>query len=171
MVLLESESIQMGSEMKPFDLPNVDGDNFSNTDIKHDVAVVAFICNHCPYVVRIIKDFSALAKKHADKVQFVTISANDPDYREEDSFDNMKIFAKDHEFSFPYLFDEDQSVAKAYGAVCTPDIFVYRKIDGKFQLAYHARFDDLDKALTELSSDEKISFEQLPSAGCSIKWK
>lgn len=166
MVLLESDTRQLGGDLKPFNLPNVDGKNFADTDISKDIAVVAFICNHCPYVVKIINDFVALAKKHNEQVQFISISANDPDYREEDSPENMIKFAKEHDFDFPYLFDETQAVAKAYGAVCTPDIFVYK--DKK--LAYHGRFEDLDKALGELEGQGSVSFEQFPSIGCSIKW-
>ena len=168
MVLLESNSgINFGSEMKPFDLPDtVSGKSFSDKDFDKKITLIAFICNHCPYVVKIVKDFSALAKKYSDTVQFLAISANDPDYREEDSPENMTKFAKENDFSFPYLFDETQEIAKAYGAVCTPDIYVYK--DKK--LVYHGRFEDLDKALGELNSGD-ISFEQLPSIGCSIKWK
>lgn len=167
MVLLESNSsIDSGSEMKAFDLPDtVSGKNFSSEDIDKKIVLVAFICNHCPYVIKIIEGFSQLAKKYSDTVQFIAISANDPDYTSEDSPENMTKFAKENDFSFPYLFDETQEIAKAYGAVCTPDIYVYK--DKK--LAYHGRFEDLEKALLELGSGN-ISFEQLPSIGCSIKW-
>lgn len=171
MVLLESERIKIGTEMASFELENtVDGTRFSNKDIETEIALVAFICNHCPYVVKIIENFSKLAKKWEGKVQFIAVSANDPDYTEEDSPENMAKFAQENDFIFPYLFDETQEVAKKFGAVCTPDIFVYRKSDGKFKLAYHGRFDDLDKAFGELESSDSLSFEQLPSAGCSIKW-
>ena len=79
----------------------------------------------------------------------------------------MKLFASAHKFSFPYLFDEKQEVTRSFGAVCTPDIFVYKK----GLLAYHARFEDLEKAIGDLLTADKVSFESLPSAGCSIKWK
>ena len=180
MVLLESASLEYGKSIQNYNLPDmVSGKNFSNQDLDKELVVIAFICNHCPYVVRIIKEFSALALRRKDEVDFVAISANDPDYREEDSPENMKLFAEQNEFSFPYLFDEKQSVAKAFGAMCTPDIFVYKKgvatspsVSGndEYGLAYHARFEDLDKAISDLLIANKISFEDLPSAGCSIKW-
>ncbi len=172
MVLLESNQLNYGDSMKSFNLPNtVNGKKVSNNDLTKDIVVIAFICNHCPYVVRIIDQFCSLAKHVHDTVDFITISANDPDYREEDSPENMQSFAKRHKFTFPYLFDESQSVAKDFGAVCTPDIFTYKKINSEYKLAYHARFEDLEKALRDLSTKDKVGFEQLPSAGCSIKWK
>lgn len=170
MVLLESDSIQLGSKIKNFDLPNVDGTQFANKNLDKDLVLVAFICNHCPYVIKIADDFAALAKKYQDKVQFLAISSNDPDYREADSFENMQVFAQEHDFVFPYLFDETQAVAKDFGAVCTPDIFVYKKTGSDYYLAYHGRFDDLAKAFDELASKDELSFEQYPSIGCSIKW-
>ncbi len=172
MVLLESNELDYGASFKDFELIDTrNGSSFNSaTDIKTDIVVIAFICNHCPYVVRIIEEFAALAKEVKDFASFLAISANDPDYREEDSPANMKIFAEKNDFVFPYLFDESQEVAKSFDAVCTPDIFVYKKIDGKFGLTYHARFEDLKKALLELKTQDKVSFEQLCSAGCSIKW-
>lgn len=171
MVLLESSRDEMGWELKEFELPNVDGSNFSSKDIDKSLVLVAFICNHCPYVIKIIKDFSQLAKNHADSTQFVAISANDPDYREEDSFENMKLFAKDHDFIFPYLFDESQEVAKAYGAVCTPDLFLFKKLEDQYKLVYHGKFESLNTAINELKESHETSFAQHPSIGCSIKWK
>lgn len=181
MVLLESLELDYGKPIQDFNLPNtVNGNNFSNKDLDKEIVVVAFICNHCPYVIRIIEEFSELALRTKDQVNWVAISANDPDYREEDSPENMKIFAAENKFSFPYLFDESQEVARAFGAVCTPDIFVYKWIatspsaprnNGSYRLAYHARFEDLEKAITDLIKADKVSFESLPSAGCSIKWK
>lgn len=171
MVLLESNELDYGAGFKDFELVDTrDDQKFSSTSLSKDLVVIAFICNHCPYVVRIVKDFAALAKKVESFTEFVTISANDPDYRQEDSPENMKIFAKDHDFTFPYLFDETQEVAKSFAAVCTPDIFVYKKMNNNYGLVYRAKFEDLEKALFELKDQDKISFEQLPSIGCSIKW-
>lgn len=168
MVLLESGDLKYGTLIKQFDLVDiVSGKKFSNKNLNKEIVVIAFICNHCPYVVRIIDDFSKLALEYKDQVNFVTISSNDPDYRQEDSPENMVKFAKEHHFSFPYLFDENQTVARDFGAVCTPDIFVYR--EGK--LAYHERFEDLEQAINDLLKADKISFQAKPSAGCSIKWK
>lgn len=172
MVLLESHELEYGKALVEFNLPDTACKrNISNADLKHDIAVIAFICNHCPYVVRIIAEFSKLAAKTQQQVSWVTISANDPDYRQEDSPENMVRFAKEHQFTFPYLFDESQAVARSFGAVCTPDIFVYKKINNEFKLAYHARFEDLEKAINDLTKADNVSFEALPSAGCSIKWK
>ena len=172
MVLLESQSLELGSQLHHFRLPNACGDDFCSEQITKDIVLIGFICNHCPYVVKIINEFSALAKKYKNDVDFVTISANDPDYREEDSFENMTSFAHKHGFTFPYLFDEDQEVAKRYKAVCTPDLFVFKKDDQqRYRLAYHGRFEDLEKALVDLTYAKEVKFEQLPSIGCSIKWK
>ncbi|MDA1021084.1 MAG: thioredoxin family protein [Cyanobacteria bacterium] len=168
MVLLESKSLEYGKAICDFDLADtVSARNISNKDLDKDIVVVAFICNHCPYVVRIAENFSALAAKTNDFVNWIAISANDPDYREDDSPENMSKFATKYNFNFPYLFDESQEVAKAFGAVCTPDIFVYKQS----KLAYHARFEDLERALEDLQTSDHISFEDRPSAGCSIKWK
>jgi peroxiredoxin len=170
MVLLESSALEYGKPIKDFNLPDtVNGANFSNKNLSRDVAVIAFICNHCPYVIRIIDDFSALAARLKSQVDFVTISANDPDYRQEDSPENMTKFARAHKFTFPYLFDESQDVARDFGAVCTPDIFVYirrhpeereaRRKDPVYKLAYHARFEDLAKAIDDLLKQDTVSFE------------
>lgn len=172
MVLLESDELDYGAGFNHFKLVDTrTGEHYcSASELEKDIVVISFICNHCPYVVKIIEEFSQLAKKTQDFVDFVAISANDPDYRKEDSPDNMKIFAEKHDFNFPYLFDETQELAKSFNAVCTPDIFVYKKINGKYGLTYHARFEDLEKALNDLRQNDMTSFEQLPSAGCSIKW-
>jgi peroxiredoxin len=168
MVLLESLELEYGRSIKNFNLPDtVSGKIFSNKDLNKEITIIAFICNHCPYVVRIIEDFSKLASQTSNHVDWIAISSNDPDYREEDSPENMKLFAEKYNFSFPYLYDENQEVAKAFDAICTPDIFVYKKN----KLAYHARFEDLKRAIEELSNADSISFKSIPSAGCSIKWK
>ncbi|MCE2929029.1 MAG: thioredoxin family protein [Candidatus Caenarcaniphilales bacterium] len=174
MVLLNSLELDYGKKLVDFELlDTITGKIVSSKDLNKELAVIAFICNHCPYVVKIIDEFSKLARscKDSSKAQFIAISANDPDYREEDSPQNMKIFAEKHQFSFPYLFDESQDVARAYGAVCTPDIFVYKKISTDYKLVYHARFEDLAKAIDDLQNQDTVSFENLPSAGCSIKWR
>lgn len=187
MVLLKSLELEYGKALTDYNLVDtVSGTMFSEKNLSKEIVVVAFICNHCPYVVRIIDEFSKLALKTKDQVDWIAISANDPDYRAEDSPENMKLFAKTHKFSFPYLFDEDQEVARSFGAVCTPDIFVFkyrhpeegeaRRQDpvyctSNYKLSYHARFEDLEKAIADLASADKISFEALASAGCSIKWR
>jgi peroxiredoxin len=144
--------------------------------------VVVFICNHCPYVKaaigRIVRDAKDLA---AYGVGFVAINSNDASAYPEDSFEKMVAFAKEHGFTFPYLHDEDQSVARAYGAACTPDFFGF---NGDLKLQYRGRLDaaragqaepglrrDLYEAMVKVAETGKGPEEQVPSMGCSIKWK
>ena len=144
--------------------------------------VVAFICNHCPYVKavidRIVRDARDLA---AHGVGFVAISSNDTDAYPEDSFDNMIHFAADHGFGFPYLHDADQAVARAWGAVCTPDFFGF---NNGLELQYRGRLDasrkqtgpadlrrDLYEAMVTIAETGEGPREQIASMGCSIKWK
>lgn len=141
-----------------------------------------FICNHCPYVKavreRIVRDCNELLQYG---VNSVAIMSNDPAMYDEDSFENMHKVATQYGFSFPYLLDESQQVAKAYGAVCTPDFFGY---NGDLQLQYRGRLDasrketaqgdvrrDLFEAMREVAQTGKGPVEQIPSMGCSIKWK
>ena len=141
-----------------------------------------FICNHCPYVKavrdRILRDARELAGHGID---CVAIMSNDPTDYPEDSFDNMKRVAADYDFPFPYLFDETQAVAKAYGAVCTPDFFGY---DSGLGLQYRGRLDasrkepapqdarrDLFEAMKQVAETGAGPKEQIPGMGCSIKWK
>ncbi|MGB0545536.1 MAG: thioredoxin family protein [Candidatus Pseudothioglobus sp.] len=142
--------------------------------------LIMFICNHCPYVKsiisRIIRDTKEL--KHLG-VNSVGIMSNDPNEYEEDSFENMKKMALDHDFPFPYLIDDTQEVARAYGAVCTPDFFGYNR---KLGLQYRGRLDEsrkesvdgarreLFEAMKEISMTGKGPKNQIPSMGCSIKW-
>ncbi len=142
--------------------------------------LIMFICNHCPYVKsiisRIIRDTKEL--KHLG-VNSVGIMSNDPNEYEEDSFENMKKIALDHDFPFPYLIDDTQEVARAYGAVCTPDFFGYNR---KLGLQYRGRLDEsrkesvdgarreLFEAMKEISMTGKGPKNQIPSMGCSIKW-
>ena len=142
--------------------------------------LIMFICNHCPYVKsiisRIIRDTKDL--KYLG-VNSVGIMSNDPNEYEEDSFENMKKIALDHDFPFPYLIDDTQEVARAYGAVCTPDFFGY---NSKLGLQYRGRLDesrkesvdgarrDLFEAMKEISMTGKGPKNQIPSMGCSIKW-
>ena len=144
--------------------------------------VVAFICNHCPYVKavisRIVRDAEDLK---AEGVGFVAVNSNDAAAYPEDSFDSMKIFAEEHGFSFPYLHDEDQSVARAYNAACTPDFFGF---NGDLTLQYRGRLDasrreagspdlrrDLYQAMRQVARTGDGPRDQIASIGCSIKWK
>ncbi|HCN04275.1 MAG TPA: thioredoxin family protein [Bacteroidetes bacterium] len=144
--------------------------------------VVAFICNHCPYVVHIAEAFVQVAKAYQERgISFVAICSNDADAYPADAPDRMVEFARHYGFTFPYCHDSDQSAAKAYDAVCTPDIFVH---DADGRLVYRGRFDesrpgsglavtgkDLRSALDALLSGTSPGTEQFPSIGCSIKWK
>ncbi len=153
----------------------------------HDLAgpnglVVAFICNHCPYVKavieRIVEDALEL-EKHG--IGFVAINSNDASAYPDDSFENMKRFAEEHALPFPYLHDEDQAVARAYGAVCTPDFFGF---NSGLELQYRGRLDasrkereagdlrrDLLEAMIQIARTGQGPSVQHPSIGCSIKWK
>ena len=164
-------------------LPGVD--NKHHTIFEHageNGLLVAFICNHCPYVVsvisRIVRDANDL-KKHG--IGFVAISANDVDAYPQDSFENMKIFARDNEFTFPYLYDETQDIARKYDAVCTPDFFGF---NAQNKLQYRGRLDasrketgpddlrrDLFEAMTQIAKTGEGPRDQIASMGCSIKWK
>ncbi len=146
--------------------------------------LVIFMCNHCPYVIAVQDRINQIAKDYADQgVAVVGINSNDAENYPEDSYEKMKQRAKEKNYAFSYLYDETQEVAKAYGAVCTPDPYLYENQDGKFLLRYHGRIDDswkdesavtskdLRKAIEAVLKDDKIEFEQKPSMGCSIKWK
>lgn len=144
--------------------------------------VVAFICNHCPYVKHILPSFINLANQYMKKgVSFVAISSNDVQTYPDDHPDRMKDLALQLHFPFPYLYDESQSVAKNYAAACTPDFYLF---DGSLRCFYRGQFDEsvpgsdipvtgesLQKALDALIYDKKAPTFQRPSIGCNIKWK
>ena len=179
---LETPNLEQGFYAKDFNLLSIDGRKHSFADLnKTNGLVIAFICNHCPYVQAIADKITREANELAKiGVGFVGINSNDVENYPEDSYENMKLFAEKHRFSFPYLFDESQSVAKEYGAVCTPDFFCF---DRNLLLKYRGRLDsagknDLPNATRELftamelvAGDKAINFKQYPSIGCSIKWK
>ena len=180
--------IPLGSPAPDFNLrianPNVDA---REGDVRsfHDYAdakllVVVFTCNHCPYAMHIEDRLIALARDLAPRgVEFVAINPNDAEAYPEDSFENMVARAEEKSYPFPYLHDEDQSVARAYSAACTPDFFVF---DERRLLVYRGRMDDgtpkrpqttteLKDALESLLAGKPAPEEQIPSIGCSIKWK
>ena len=173
---------QFGTKAISFSLNGVDKQIYSLEQIKgKNGTLVFFICNHCPYVTgvidRLVSDIENLQKKG---IGCVAIMSNDAKKYPEDSFDNMKKFSKDNNFTFPYLYDETQEVAKAYGAVCTPDFFGYNK---DLELQYRGRLDnsgisgeplkekELLKAFDQIIKEGKGPKEQKASMGCSIKWK
>lgn len=173
----------LGWSAPEFNLLDVSGDRmiFSNLNGLNGT-VVAFICNHCPYVIAIAKrlSFEAIELKKLS-INTIAIMSNDVVQYPADSYENMKIFAKKYSFKFPYLFDETQLVAKDYGAVCTPDIFGFNS-DNK--LAYRGRIDsgviksnnhkidrDLYEAMIKIKDINIGPEKQFNSFGCSIKWK
>ena len=166
-----------------FKLKNIDGTEMSYNDIKgENGTVIAFICNHCPYVQAIIKRFVHDAKNlQGHGIGIAAIMPNDTITHPADSFENMRAFAEENSFSFPYLIDETQDTAKAYDAICTPDIFGFNA-DG--QLQYRGRLDsagpndadantvkELVDAMLQIAETGTGPTEQSPSMGCSIKWK
>ena len=183
MVSLETPVCEFGKPAIDFSLPGVDGKTWTLKDCAGEKGLlVMFICNHCPYVKavrdRIVRDTNELK---AMGINSVAIMSNDPSLYEEDSFENMKSVSDEYGFSFPYLLDETQEVAKAYGAVCTPDFFGY---NASLELQYRGRLDesrkqtaapdvrrDLFEAMSEVARTGNGPAEQIPSMGCSIKWK
>lgn len=178
-----ADPLQRGFSAPAFNLPGIDGRHWSLAELRGPKGLlVMFICNHCPYVQavadRMVRDASAL---HAMGIHAVAISSNDVSAYPEDSFDNMKLFAAQHAFGFPYLYDESQAVAKAYGAVCTPDFFGF---NADLQLQYRGQLDasrkqtappdakrDLFEAMRQIAQTGVGPDTQYPSIGCSIKWK
>jgi peroxiredoxin len=182
MALTYSEMVPLGKSAPDFKLKGIDGKSYSLREFSGKKAlVVMFICRHCPYVVAVQGRISALASELGSRgVQFVAINSNDWDRYPDVSPAHMAIQAKEQGFTFPYLIDEDQTVAKAYGAVCTPDFFVF---DEYVRLRYRGRLDDswkdekqvktedLRLAIEAILQGQLVSNNQLPSMGCSIKWR
>jgi len=161
--------VPLGTPAPDFNLKGIDGALHSlSSYAAKKVLVVIFMCNHCPYVQKIWPDLVALARRVPGEVQFVGINANggNPAYPE-DSFEKMKEYAMERGQEFPYLIDESQIVSKAYGAECTPDIFVY---DAERNLAYRGAFEGLEEAVEALVKGESVPAQQVHSMGCSIKW-
>lgn len=166
-----------------FTLPSTDGRQVSLADVAGTKGtLVMFICNHCPYVLavldRIIRDASELMEMG---IGVVAISANDAEAYPKDSFDNMRLMAEARGFPFPYLYDETQAVARAYDAACTPDFYGF---DADGGLQYRGRLDastkaagpadlrrDLFEAMKQVAETGQGPADQIPSMGCSIKWK
>ena len=183
MVSLETPVCDFDKPVVDFSLPGVDGENWTPEKARGENGLlVMFICNHCPYVKairdRLVRDTAEL-KEYG--VNSVAIMSNDPSEYEEDSFDNMKRVAEQFGFPFPYLLDESQAVARAYGAVCTPDFFGY---NAEMKLQYRGRLDasrkeaaapdvkrDLFEAMKQVAETGRGPEAQIPSMGCSIKWK
>ncbi|MFY0653687.1 MAG: thioredoxin family protein [Cyclobacteriaceae bacterium] len=184
MSLTYSEMMPLGTIAPDFNLPEaVSGNDVSLDEIKSDNGtVVMFICNHCPYVIHVQDEIAGIAKEYQQKgITFVAISANDVENYPADAPEFMKEKAAEVGYTFPYLYDESQKVAKAYQAACTPDFYVF---DGEMKCVYRGRMDDsspgngkpvtgfdLCNTLDALLDGTAISEDQLPSMGCNIKWK
>jgi peroxiredoxin len=172
-----------GWKAPSFTLPGVDGKSYSLDDLRGpNGTLVMFICNHCPYVKavidRIVRDVNELRPLG---INAVAISSNDAVHYPDDSFGNMQRFAEAHRFSFPYLYDETQAVARAYDAACTPDFFGF---NATLELQYRGRLDESRKEAAPASARRELfeamkqiaetglgPREQIASIGCSIKWK
>jgi peroxiredoxin len=183
MVLTESDYHRMkkGTIAPDFSLSGTDGKTHSLHDFKGCKALlVVFMCNHCPYVRPKIDEMNRIySNYHGKGLAMVGINSNNEVTHPDDSFENMGKMAKEKRISFPYLRDESQETAKAYGATCTPDPFLF---DSSLKLIFHSRIDDTHKddpaekhemhnAIGEFLSNGTISFKEKPSMGCNIKWK
>ena len=182
MVLTKTPICNFGEKANSFKLKGTDGklhkleDYFGKNGI-----LIMFICNHCPYVKAVIEDIvSTCNALEKDGIKSLAIMSNDTINYPEDSFENMILFGKEHKFTFPYLIDETQEIAKKYGAVCTPDFFGY---NSKLELQYRGRIrelrdlkpinsgeSDLSRAMRLIIKTGKGPKEQIPSMGCNIKW-
>ena len=183
MVRMETPVCDFGWPAPDFRLSGVDGREYTLADVKGENGLlVMFICNHCPYVKaviqRIVRD---VAELKTQGVGAIAIMSNDPSEYPEDSFENMRRLATELAFPMPYVLDETQSVAKAYGAVCTPDFFGFNR---DLALQYRGRLDesrkeaapegvrrDLFEAMRQVAQTGRGPQEQIPSMGCSIKWR
>lgn len=176
-----SYTLQIGDKAPDFDLKATDGKNYKLSDFDNtDTLVVFFTCNHCPYVIGSDEITRKTADRFKDKgVKFVGINSNSPNTYEEDDFDHMVKRMEQYKFPWLYLYDSTQEIAKKYGALRTPHFYVFNK---ERQLIYTGRgvdsprdvsrmtVNDLDRALTEVTSGQKVSVEMTNPIGCNVKW-
>ena len=178
-----SNMVTLGTKAPKFELRNtIDDILYSSRELfNKNGTVVMFICNHCPFVIHVIDEIVSISENYKENISFVAISSNDVINYPDDSPELMKKFAVNKNFSFPYLFDETQEVAKSFDAACTPDFFLY---NSESKLVYRGQMDDsrpgngipvtgndLKSALDNLIKNKEISADQKPSIGCNIKWK
>jgi len=182
MVSVNSTMMPLGSEMPSFELPDPSGQTHRSSTFSGTPLLVMFICNHCPYVKHIRPRLAEVTKDLAGKgLAVVGINSNDADLYPDDSPEAMRAEAEEYGYTFPYLVDQDQSVAKAFRAACTPDLFLF---DSNGRLAYRGQFDgsrpkndipvtgeDLVAAAEAVLEGRPVPEEQRPSIGCNIKWK
>ena len=181
MAAVESQMLELGTIAPAFSLPDPDGNYHSLAD-EADAWLVMFICNHCPFVVHVRDELARIGEEFGPRgVAIYAINSNDIDKYPADGPEEMKREARSRGYTFPYLLDEDQSVAKAYRAACTPDFFVF---DGARRLVYRGQLDDsrpsndkpvdgrdLRAALDAVLAGNTVTDRQVPSIGCNIKWK
>ena len=183
MVKTASTMLELGTQAPDFSLPSAGpGETVTRADFDGKPLLVMFICNHCPFVKHLRSALAEFGTDYQPKgLGIVAISSNDADAYPDDSFDKMAEEVTDAGYTFPYLYDEDQSVAKAYQAACTPDFFLF---DADHKLAYRGQFDDsrpgndepitggdLRGAAEQVLSGAPVPPDQTPSIGCNIKWK
>ncbi len=175
-----NQVLKTNEKAPPFKLKGVDGKMYSLEDFNCKCVLVVFICNHCPYVKACINDLINLQNSFAtSELKLVGINSNDSDYQDE-GFDKMVKFAEKYELNFPYLTDDTQSVARAYGATCTPDPFLF---DQHKRLVFHGRINDatdpeaipkipiMKNNVKRVLAGKTLEKDFDPSIGCSIKWK
>ena len=184
MVATPSTMLPLGTKAPSFSLPNVctnQSIDLQTVDI-HKGCLIAFVCNHCPYVIHLLDPLVRMSNEWVKKgIKVFLISSNDADNYPDDSPVKMRELAQKKQFQFPYLYDEDQSVALAYKAACTPDFFLF---DSKLSLFYRGQFDDsrpgnqleatgteLSLAIDSLLLNQPAPKVQKPSLGCNLKWK
>ena len=183
MVRTPSTMLPLGTEAEDFSLTNVDGQTLSFADVAGERGtVLMFICNHCPFVKHVANELAAIGYEYMPKgVGMVAINSNDVAAHPADSPEQMIHESEQRGYSFPYLFDETQEVAKTYGAACTPDFYLF---DGNHKLVYRGQLDgsrpdsgvpvtgeDLRKAIDALLESRPLPQPQRPSIGCNIKWR
>jgi peroxiredoxin len=174
----------LGTKAPSFELPDtISGKTLKLSELASDIAtVIMFICNHCPFVKHVQHELVRLANDYTNKgISFVAISSNDVGKYPADSPEKMKELAEQLGFTFPYLYDESQDVARSYDAACTPDFYIF---DGNLKLVYRGQLDDsrpgntipitgvdIRNAINQILKNEPVSEMQKPSIGCNIKWK
>ena len=184
MAATESNMMPLGTKAPNFNLPDtISGKHKSLQDLKSDKAtVVMFICNHCPFVKHVQKGLVTLSSDYIPKgISFVAINSNDVKNYPDDSPERMKEVARQFGYPFPYLYDESQAIARAYGAACTPDFYIF---DKDLKCIYRGQMDDsrpsndipvtgkdIRAALDAILAGNLVSEDQKPSIGCNIKWK
>lgn len=172
---------ELGTQAPPFSLPDAVSGRTVSLDELDGPLLVMFLCVHCPFVVHVQEELARLGRDYGDRLGIVAVSSNDVEKYPQDAPDKMKEMATRLGFSFPFCYDESQSVAKAYGAACTPDFFLF---DSAHRLVYRGQLDasrpgnsepvngsDLRAALDAVLEGRPVSSDQTPSLGCNIKWK